>query len=99
MTSEQEVSPGGLVRITPENQNPMILDKVDYVYATYAQFMVSNLDFRIAVGDRTPTDGSVKPLIGITLPHEVAKAFLKAMTENVPKIDVILEQMAQPNKQ
>jgi hypothetical protein len=98
MAHEQADQATGLVKIISAD-NPFIMDKVDYVYATYAQFMVNSLDIRIAIGDRMPPDGHVKPILGITLPHEVAKSFLKAMSENVAKIDVLLEQMNQKRGQ
>ena len=93
-----QIEATGLVKIISA-ENPFIMDKVDYVYGTYAQFMVNSLDIRIAIGDRMPPDGHVKPLLGITLPHEIAKSFLKAMSENVAKIDMLLEKMNQTRRQ
>lgn len=97
MTSEEQDNPGvSLVKIT---ENPSIVEKVDYIYVTYAQFTVNNLDVRIALGDRMPPNGNVKPLVGIILPHDVAKSFVRAMSEGVSKIDILLKQLAQNNQQ
>src|SRR5664279_3532305 len=97
MTSEEQDNLSvNLLNIT---ENPSIVEKVDYVYATYAQFTVNNLDVRIALGDRMPPDGHVKPLVGIVLPHQVAKSFVMAMAEGVSKIDVLLKRLDQENQQ
>ena len=94
--AQQDNSDVGLVKIV---ENPFIMDKVDYVYVTYAQLAVNSLDIRIALGDRMPPDGRVKPLIGLTLPHDVAKSFFKAMAEAIPKIDILLERMQETSKE
>jgi hypothetical protein len=96
-TQQDETESGQPVKISAENLP--IMDKVDYVYVTYAQFAVNSMDMRIAFGDRLPPDGRVKPVIGLTLPHDVAKSFLKAMAEAVPKIDMLLERMQETSKQ
>jgi len=53
-------------------ENPSIFDKVEYVYTSYAQFVTSSNDFRIALGDRIPPEGKVVPRIGIIMSHEHA---------------------------
>jgi hypothetical protein len=75
-------------------ENPMILDKVDYAYSSYAQVSINNLDFRIAFGDRMPPDGAVKPIVGIVMSHDNAKSLLEVLSTNVPKIDRLREEMA-----
>lgn len=88
--------PDDVQNVLPENEqevhvvkaeNPVIFDKVEYVYASYAQFISSSIDFRIALGDRIPPEGKVAPRIGIVMTHEFAKAFLKAMAANVGSME------------
>jgi|ERR1035441_5941311 hypothetical protein len=94
MPNEQnkEDSPEDSVKLIAET--PMILDKVDYVYASYAQVSTNNLDFRLAFGDRLPPDGHVKPVIGIIMSHVHAKALLEVLSVNVPKIDALMDRLA-----
>lgn len=75
-------------------ETPMILDKVDYVYSSYAQVGVNNLDFRIAFGDRLPPDGHVKPIVGIVMSHIQVRALLEVLSSHVPKIDMLLARLA-----
>jgi hypothetical protein len=89
---KKEDSPDNSVKIIAETS--MILDKVDYVYASYAQVSTNNLDFRIAFGDRLPPEGHVKPVVGIVMSHVHAKALLEVLSVNVPKIDVLMESLA-----
>jgi hypothetical protein len=73
--------------------SPVILDKVDYVYVSYSQMLANTQDFRIAFGDRTPPDGAVKPILGLVMSHDHARALLKTLSINVPKIDLLLEKV------
>ena len=94
MSDEQNEGqvPSDLVRLVIEN--PMILDKVDYAYVSYAQVSANSLDFRIAFGDRMPPDGHVKPTCGVIMSHAHAKALLAVLAANVPKIDKLFEELA-----
>lgn len=94
MPDEQnkEDSPADSIKVITET--PMILDKVDYVYTSYAQVAINSLDFRIAFGDRIPPDGAVKSVVGIVMSHDHAKALLEVLSTNVPKIDLLRERLA-----
>ena len=99
MTNEHsEEASGGSPFTEIAAENPMILDKVDYVYVAYAQVGVNNLDYRIAFGDRLPPEGRVKPVVGIVMSHDHAKALFKALSTSVPQIDALLEQVARTQK-
>jgi hypothetical protein len=80
-------------------ENPTILDKVDYVYVSYAQVSANSLDFRIAFGDRIPPDGHVKPIVGVIMSHIHAKALLAVLSVNVPRIEKMLEKLARDTDQ
>jgi hypothetical protein len=72
-------------------ENPVILDKVQYVYVSYAQLAISSQDFRLAFGDRMPPDGEhVNPVVGLTMSHELAKALLVLLNNNMPKVDALM---------
>jgi hypothetical protein len=81
-----------LEKVSIPADNPQILDKVDYFYTSYAQFMVTNVDLRIAFGDRTPPKGEVKPVVGIIMTHEHARTFVNS----AEKIKLALDVMKPP---
>jgi hypothetical protein len=70
---------------------PLILDKVEYVYVSYSQLSASNHDFRIAFGDRIPPEGTVKPVIGLIMSHNHARALLEVLEANIPKIQAAFD--------
>ena len=76
--------------------SPSILDQVQYVYVSYAQVSVNSMDFRIALGDRIPPNGKVNPVVGLTMSHDLARALLTVLSENVPKIDSLWDRMQVP---
>ncbi len=81
------------IEVKPITENPVILDKVQYHYISYAQVAISTVDFRIAFGDRIPPDGNrVNPVVGVTMSHELAKALLDLLVRQVPGIDLLKEQ-------
>lgn len=81
---------------TAKAEQTAIFEGVEYLYTSYAQFITSNIDFRIALGDRIPPEGKVKPRIGLVMSHDHARHFLRAMTEHVTKMEQLLESLKAP---
>ncbi|MGO9261966.1 MAG: hypothetical protein ACLQU1_37530 [Bryobacteraceae bacterium] len=101
MRQEKDLG-GGSKIVAVSAEMPMILDKVEYIYVAYSQFMVTAGDLRIAFGDRLPPDGNVKPSMGIIMSHHHAKEFfaaihkLQAAFENFAQTEAIARSLLNP---
>jgi hypothetical protein len=86
----------GLERVDHTVDNPNIFGEVEYFYSTYVQIIATATDVRLAFGDRRPPIGKVKPLLGVILPHEVAKHLVEIVAKIGPAIEKAKETLDAP---